>query len=258
MSSPILIQKQGYIAELIFNRPEKRNALNLETFTELKKQIGQLEADADIKVIVLRGVDDRAFAAGADISEFIESRTGRESAEHYNQLAESAIEALYRCKKPTIAVIQGFAIGGGLNVALSCDFRFSTENGVFGITPAKLGIVYDLASTKRLVDIVGPSTAKEILYTGTFLSSDEALAKGLINRVYAASELEGAVIEFADVLISRSQTSIQGSKQIIQAILDGSDTDTNETKELVSASFDSADFKEGVRAFLDKRKPTFH
>jgi len=253
----IYAKKQGAIATILLNRPDKRNALNLEMWVTLSRLLEELAADEQTKVVVIRGADETAFAAGADISEFLSNRSSAKKAKEYNDLSMEAVDRLHRFPKPTIALIRKYAVGGGLDVALSCDFRFSAEDGIFAITPAKLGIVYNLTSTKRLVDLVGPSKAKEILYTARSLDAQEAYRIGLIDRIYGSTELADKTYEFATLIAERSQVSVRGTKQMVQAILSGHTEENEEIAELVLQSFDSDDYMEGVRAFLEKRKPQF-
>ncbi|WP_301171503.1 enoyl-CoA hydratase/isomerase family protein [Brevibacillus nitrificans] len=253
----IYVEKQGPIATIVLNRTSKRNALNLEMWVTLSKRLAELETDEQTKVVVIRGADDTSFAAGADISEFLSNRSSAQKAKEYNDLSMESVDRLHRFPKPTIAMIQKYAVGGGLDIALSCDFRFSAEDGIFAITPSKLGIVYNLTSTKRLVDLVGPSKAKEILYTARSLDVQEAYRIGLIDRIYQNSEIVEHTYAFAALIAERSQVSVRGTKQIVQAILNGHTEENAEIAELILQSFDSEDYKEGVQAFLEKRKPQF-
>jgi enoyl-CoA hydratase len=253
----LFVEKEGPVATIVLNRPEKRNALNLAMWVTLTRLLKQLEEDADTKVVVIRGVDETAFSAGADISEFLSNRLSQEKAKIYNDQSMKAVDYLHRFPKPTIAMIQMYAVGGGLDIALSCDFRFSSEDGIFAITPAKLGIVYNLTSTKRLVDLIGPSRTKEILYTARSLDVYEACRFGLVDRIYPKEEITGRTYEFARLLAERSQVSIRGTKKIVQAILDGSTEESPEIAQMILDSFDSDDYREGVQAFLERRKPRF-
>jgi enoyl-CoA hydratase len=253
----LFVEKEGAIATIVLNRPEKRNAMSLAMWVTLSKLLNQLEEDPETKVVVIRGVDDTAFSAGADISEFLSNRSSAEKAKAYNDQSMNAVDRLHRFPKPTIAMIQKYAVGGGLDIALSCDFRFSTEDGIFAITPAKLGIVYNLTSTKRLVDLVGPSRTKEILYTARSLDAHEAYRFGLVDRLYAKNEIVEKTYEFARLLAERSQVSIRGTKKMVQAILDGAAEESPQLAQMVLDSFDSDDYREGVQAFLEKRKPRF-
>lgn len=257
MSEKLYVEIDGAIATIVVNRPEKKNAFNLAMFEQLTFLLEEIEQDQAVKVLIVRGVDETAFGAGADIAEFLENRTSPAKAKAYNDKALEAVEKLYRFSKPTIAVIRRLAIGGGLELALACDFRFASDDSLLGITPAKLGIVYNLSSTKRLLDIVGPSITKEMLYTAKLLKAEEAKNVGLIDRFYQGDQTLEEAVKFANLLIEKSSESISGTKKVIQAILDGAVEEDEELAHLILESFDSKDYKEGIQAFLEKRKPNF-
>ncbi|HEY8449313.1 MAG TPA: enoyl-CoA hydratase-related protein [Bacillota bacterium] len=257
MTSDLYLIKEPPIATLVLNRPDKRNALTLGMWQAIPGLVREVEGDAAIKVLIVRGADERAFAAGADISEFETLRTGVEKAEAYNRATAEAETALATLSKPTIAMIQGFCIGGGCSIALSCDFRFADTTARFGITPARLGLVYGLPSTKRLVDVVGPSHAKYILFSGRQIDAQRAYEIGLINELHAPEDLVAKTLEFARTLCDNAQFSIRSTKRIIQRILEGQFEDDEETARLRHESFATDDYREGVRAFLEKRKPRF-
>lgn len=258
MSGPeIFLHKAGDLAHLVLNRPEKRNAVTEAMWLAIPRLIDEVEQDPAIKVLILRGADHRAFAAGADIGEFERVYATRESTEAYAKAIHTAMRRLGHCVKPTIALVQGPCVGGGCGLALSCDLRFSDESAKFGITPAKLGLVYTLEDTKKLVDLVGPAKAKDILYTGRILDAAEALSIGLIDRVVPADDLHAAVEAYAQGIGETSQFSHRATKRIVQMILDGVSRDTAETDRLFLDSFAAEDFHEGRAAFMEKRKPNF-
>lgn len=257
MSKELYVEKNGPIASLIINRPEKKNAFNLAMFKHLSFLLEEIEKDDEIKVVILQGVDETAFGAGADISEFIEYRLSTKKAKEYNDIALGAVEKLHRLSKPTIAAIRGLAIGGGLELALACDFRFASEESRLGITAAKLGIVYNLSSTKRLLDVVGPSKTKELLYTGKIISAAEGKTIGLIDFLYSSSEILDESYTFARSISKKSSIATSGTKKVVQAILDGAIEEDDDIEQLILDSFDSEDYKEGIQAFLEKRKPNF-
>jgi enoyl-CoA hydratase/carnithine racemase len=257
MTNPLIVHIKDGIATVSLNRPEKRNALNLEMWKKIPVFLNELKENSNVKVIIIKGIDDRAFSAGADISEFAEVRFSADQSRKYDQYLTSAGDALQECPKPIIALVQRHCIGGACEIALACDLRFSSENGIFGITPAKLGIVYGVPQTKRLIDIVGPSRAKDILFSSRFLDAQEAYEIGLIDRVYKDEEIVEKTYEYAKVLSMRSQVTIQGAKKIISNLLKSENEKNKESVRIVEQSYNSEDYREGVQAFLEKRQPNF-
>ncbi|WP_144513132.1 enoyl-CoA hydratase/isomerase family protein [Bacillus sp. FJAT-22090] len=257
MTNDLYVEKNGAIATLIFNRAEKKNSFSLAMFKQLGEILETLESDQHTKVLILKGVDETAFSSGADISEFLENRFSAQKAKEYNDATLKSIEKLYRFPKPTIALIKTLAIGGGLELANSCDFRFATAGSKLGITAANIGIIYNLTSTKRLVNLIGPSKAKELLYTAKLIQAEEGKEIGLIDYVYSEHEIEERCKEFAEQIIQKSSIANNGIKQVIQSIIDGENEETEEIEQLILDSFSSDDYKEGIAAFLEKRKPNF-
>lgn len=255
MADEIVLERSGAVATLVLNRPAKHNAITSGMYQELPDHVRQVEEDDDARVLIVRGAGERAFASGADISEFERVRGNAEDAKVYNRHVAAAEQALARLSKPSIAMVRGYCIGGGCGLALACDLRFTDSSGRFGITPAKLGLVYGLESTKRLVDLVGPSQAKYILMSGRQIDAARAYRIGLVDQLYDADELEGATVSFATLLTRRAQLSVRAVKQIVGLILAGQTADDDATRTLRDSSFDSADYAEGVRAFLEKREP---
>lgn len=257
MESELYIKKDEKIATLFINRPEKKNSFTLAMFNELSLLLDDLQADQEVKVLIVRGVDKTAFSAGADISEFLENRFAPEQAKKYNDKALEAIEKLYRFPKPTIAMIDRLAIGGGLELANSCDFRFASTGSKLGITAANIGIIYNLTSTKRLVNLIGPSKAKELLYTAKLIDAEEGHEIGLIDYTYSADDIEEKCYDFAQQIVAKSSVANEGIKQVIQAIIDGENEESEDISNLILSSFHSDDYREGIAAFLEKRKPLF-
>ena len=253
----LLVERTGAVATLILNRPDSHNAIRLGMYAALPGLLGELDQDKDVKAVVVRGAGQKSFASGADISEFREVRANKETARAYNERVAGAEHALEGMTKPTIAMVHGYCIGGGCGLALACDFRFADERARFGITPAKLGLVYSLESTKRLVDLVGPSRTKWILMSGQLVDAERAHQIGLADEVVATDDLEKLTYEFAELLCTRAQFSIRATKQIVNRILSGQTEDDEATTDLRNSSFDTDDYAEGVRAFLEKRPPTF-
>lgn len=250
------LEKEGKIAHLLIDRPDKRNAFTQDMWELFPDLLADAMADDAVRVLMVHSSrKDSAFCAGADIGEFGAGSTDPEWRAR-NQAAIGKVQHdLAQAEKPTIAVIDGDCIGGGCGIALACDMRIAGPAARFGITPAKLGLVYPLHDTKLLVDAVGPSQAKRILFTGQILPADEALRIGLVTLMAEDPYAEAATL--AETMASVSSHSQKMSKQIIQRILDGQADDDATSMALFDAAFESEDFREGVAAFLEKRKPEF-
>ena len=256
MTEEIFVNRSGVMAELVLNRPAKRNAITSAMWMAIPELLTPLADDPAVKLLVVRGAGG-SFAAGADIGEFEKVYATREGAGRYSRSIGFALDALAAFPKPTIARIEGACVGGGCGVALSCDLRFAAEGSRFAITPAKLGLTYTLNDTKRLIDAVGVSYAKDILYSGRLLDAEEALRIGLINRRVPTDELDASIAAYADGLAETSSHSARMTKKIVSLIRSGVDADTDETRQIFLDAFQGEDFQEGYRAFLEKRKPKF-
>jgi enoyl-CoA hydratase/carnithine racemase len=252
----VSMDRDGAVATIRLNRPDKRNALSVAMWRRLMDLVAAADRDPAVKVIVVTGAG-QAFAAGADIDEFAAVFANPRAARVVADVTYRAQKRLHRNAKPTIAKIRGACVGGGCGLALCCDIRIADTTARLGITPGKLGLIYTLADTKRLVDAVGPAKAKDILYTGRILEADEALRIGLIDRLVAPADLDRAVADYAAEICAASQFSARGTKKIVQKILDGAADDTPATRRLFVRAFAEPDFKEGFAAFTQKRKPKF-
>jgi len=258
MSDEILVERRDRIATVTFNRPQVRNAFNLAMWTALPGIVDELARDPAVRGIVFRGAGEEAFASGADISEFKEQRRDRATAEAYNARTEAAYHAMETCPKPTVAMIYGFCMGGAVAIALACDLRFSAESGKFAIPAGRLGIVYGLHSVKRLVSLVGPAAAKDILFSARALDAAEALRIGFVNRVVPAGELAGHTSEYLAKVADNAPLSVQAAKFIVEAIVeDGGVSKKADIGRLQIAAFESEDYREGTAAFMEKRRPKF-
>jgi enoyl-CoA hydratase/carnithine racemase len=257
MTKDLIVDRVGAVATLVLNRPQSHNAISLAMYEAIPDVIAAVAADPQIKVLVVRGAGEKAFASGADISEFRSVRSDAESARSYNERVAAAERAIEGLAKPTIAMIHGYCIGGGLGLALACDLRFADDLVRMAITPAKLGLVYSLESTKRLVDLVGPSRAKWILMSGQQMRGQRVVELGLVDELTTPDALEKTTYEFAELIATRAQFSVRSAKTIVKRILAGQVEDDEFTTRLRNSSFDTADYAEGVRAFLDKRAPQF-
>jgi enoyl-CoA hydratase/carnithine racemase len=246
----------GDIATLTFNRPERRNALNAAQWIALGQACAAIDASPEAKVVIVRG-EGGHFAAGADISEFDTVYATRESSAHYADLVHDNEAALANLDRPVIAAIDGFCVGAGSAIALACDIRIGAADAKFGITPAKLGLMYNLADTKRLIDTVGPGRAKDILFTGRLLDADEALAFGLIDFVVPAGQPLAAAQAKATLIAGNSQWSTRSMKRVMRQVIEGVADDTDQTRDWFVDAVQADDFKEGRAAFMAKRAPDF-
>ena len=254
----MIAEKDGAIGWITFNNPERRNAVSMAMWEALGDIVGHYAADDAIRVIVLKGAGDKAFVSGADISEFEEKRSSPETTKAYHEVSARANEALRHVGKPTIAMIRGFCVGGGVSVAIGCDLRIASDNSRFGVPAAKLGLGYEYDGVKRLVDVVGPAFAKEIFYTARQFSAAEALAMGLVNRTLPDAELEAYVRETAASIAANAPLTVGSIKTIVdEAVKDESARNMAMCQQVVDRCFNSEDYVEGRTAFMQKRKPMF-
>ena len=251
----LLLDRDGPVATLTINRPDRLNAVTFAMFSRLPALLAEAEKMAGVRVLVLRGAGRKSFSAGADISEFATARTTPQQAAVYDNAVLAAEEALATFPAPTIAAIHGHCYGGGCALALACDLRFASSGARFAITPAKLGIVYPLRATKRLIDAVGPSRAKFILMSGLDIDAARAAAIGLVDEV--DDDVDEAVRDFAAILATRSAVTQRAVKQTVARILDGATADDDAQAALRDAALASPDYAEGVSAFLERRPPKF-
>src|SRR6266853_2582492 len=235
-----------------------RNALNLAMWADVAKLTEGLVKDDSVRAIVYRGAGTEAFASGADISEFPESRKDTETSLQYNATTSGAYAAVRECPKPTIAMIYGYCMGGAMGIAMACDLRFAAEGSKYGIPAARLSIIYPLDAIGQLVDLVGPAYAKDILFSARTVGDREALAIGLIQRLVPESDLERTTYDYLKAVSENAPLSVRGSKQTIQFYLAGyTEERRGRLRELSREAAASEDYKEGTRAFLEKRPPKF-
>lgn len=245
------------LAWLTLNRPDKRNAVTAGMWAALPGIARDIAADPSIRVALVRGAGTEAFSAGADIAEMQQNLAHAERMRAMQQAVLEGQLAWARLAIPTVAVVFGACTGGGCGLALACDLRLASEDSFFAIPPARLGLVYALDDTRRLVDLVGPARAKEILFTGRRVPAREALSLGLVNEVVPAADLVARATELAGAMASNAGNSIAAAKRIVNLIMDGTRAETPETRALFDGAFASAEFIEGARAFLEKRGPRF-
>jgi len=251
-------RKDGAIGWMIFNNPERRNAVSLDMWRAIPEVLAAFEADPEVRVIVFTGAGERAFVSGADISQFEAERSDAAAEARYSSASAAANAAMAGLSKPSIAMIRGYCIGGGLAVALTCDLRVCSEESRFAIPAARLGLGYGFGGVKALIDVVGPSIAKEILFTARQFSAEEALRVGLVNRVAPATDLERLVRDYAAMIGANAPLTLRAAKLAArEALRDPEKRRLAEVEAAVAACFDSADFKEGRTAFMEKRAPAF-
>jgi enoyl-CoA hydratase len=251
------ITRDGPVVTLILNRPEKHNAVTVAMWEALPECLRELEDDAGLRVLIVRGAGEKAFASGADISEFERVRSSAASARAYSAVVAAAEHALANFHRPTIALIHGFCVGGGLELALACDLRWASRSARFGITAARLGLVYSLTATRRLAGIVGTTNARDILFSGRLMNADDAQAMGLVNAVRPAETLDEDTYAYARFLARQAPLSQRGAKLMLQHLLDEGGMTEQDLAAFVERAFESDDYREGVRAFLEKRTPQF-
>lgn len=246
------------IGWLVINRADRRNALNREMWTAIPDAVARLDNDPSVRVIVIRGAGEEAFASGADISEFAEARNDAAAAKAYEELNGAAFRAIRSAAKPVIAMIHGFCFGGGLAIALACDIRIASDKALFSLPPARLGLAYPLDGLKDLLATVPLAVAKEMIFTAKRMNAAEARATGLVNDVTTAESLEAAVRQICSVMAENAPLTIRASKAALDhlAVRPGA-VDMAGVQKLMQACFDSADYAEGRAAFLEKRKPKF-
>jgi enoyl-CoA hydratase len=255
---PVYVDRDGSVATIVLNQPRKRNALNLAMWEAIPPALDELEADPGVRAIVIRGAGRDAFSAGADIGEFQEHRSTPEKAMAYGKRTHAAFDRLAECHKPTIAMIYGFCIGGGAELALCADVRVAGQSSQFAITPARLGISLGWTDLRNLLWLVGPANAKEILLTAGRFDAQRALSMGLVNRVVADDDVEAEVAKIAAEMSDVSPASVRWLKEAIDLIArDPTLESVADRDQRAAALFGGPDFREGVQAFLDKRKPNF-
>ena len=245
----------GYIT---FNNPEKHNAVSIEMWDALEQILDGFRSSKDIRVIVLNGAGGKAFVSGADISKFDKERSSKEAVLSYNKRTQKVYENLETFPKPTIAMIDGYCIGGGLNLAVCCDIRICSEKSKFAMPAAKLSLGYPFSSIKRLFDVMGPGMAKHFMFTAEKISASEALACGLVQKLVSEDSIDSYVRDYALNIANNAPLTIKAMKQIgIEISKNSDERDLLLCEKLASACFDSEDYKEGRKAFMEKRKPKF-
>jgi enoyl-CoA hydratase/carnithine racemase len=253
----MLARIEGPIGWMTFNNPARRNAVSLDMWAAIPTILDRFESDPAVRVIILHGAGEAAFVAGADISQFEKTRSSADGNAQYDHAVDEASRRLYECSKPTIAMIHGYCIGGGVGIAVCCDLRIAADNAKFGIPAVRLGLGYGHKGVKKLMDLVGPSFTKEIFFTARHFTAAEAQMMGLVNRVLPGPELEAYVHGYCATIADNAPMTINALKRTVGELVKGADADLALSNRLVKACFESQDFIEGRRAFMEKRRPVF-
>jgi enoyl-CoA hydratase len=257
MAGTVRVERDGAIGWILFDHPERRNAITAEMWGSLPAAAKALDEDEAIRVVVLRGVGQEAFVSGADVSEF-EQRRDSEASRLYEERTWRALEALADIAKPVLAAVHGYCIGGGVALALTADLRYAADDAVLAIPAARLGLGYPPGGIASLLHLVGPAVTKEILFTARRLGAAEALAKGFWNAVVPKAELDGFVRDLAATIADNAPLTLRSVKRVVRELLkDPADRDLQAIARSVRICFESEDYREGVRAFLEKRSPVF-
>jgi enoyl-CoA hydratase len=252
------VEKNGAVGWIVFNQPAKRNAINGDMWRGIPAAMQQFDADPEVRCVVFRGAGTEAFSAGADISEFEKIRAQQAAVADYDGLLDRVLHSIQGSRKPSVAMIYGFCMGGGLEVALACDLRYCARSAQFGIPAAKLGLAYNVEGHKRLLETVGHARAREIMFLGRRYSADEAFDMGLVNKVVDDAALDSHVADVLKTLSENAPLSIANSKTILEeyAKAEGA-PDHAVMLAAIERCAHSADYQEGRRAFMEKRKPAF-
>lgn len=253
----LIAETDAGIARITLNNPARHNAMTGAMWRDLPVAMAEVAADPDMRVVILTGAGERAFCAGADISEFGEIRTTPEDVDAYDAQAHRAADSLMESRLPVIARIDGVCVGGGMELAMACDLPMASSSSRFGVTPSRLGLGYALKDCRILVDAIGTRGALELLLTGKIHDAQTAQRLGLIQHVYSREELDVVVDDYATTIAGNAPIAVNSCKQIIRALGSGNPVDEARCKALVDGCFASEDYKEGQKAFAEKRKPVF-
>ena len=258
-TAPLLLEKDGAIGWIIFNQPEKRNAVNQEMWQLMPGYVRDLTADESIRVVILRGAGDAAFVSGADISQFKDRRRNMDDEAEYRKISAQGAQALATLAKPLLAMIHGVCVGGGVGMALNCDLRLASDDARFGIPAARLGLGYHYHGMDKLMKLIGPAYTKELFFTArTDFSAQDALRMGLVNQVVPKAELESFTRDYALKISRNAPLTIRSAKTTVETLLrPPAERDYALLDKLIADCFNSEDYQEGVKAFGEKRRPAF-
>lgn len=248
----------GRTLHIRFNNPARHNALSVDMWEAVPPLLDIAKDDDRVRLVVFSGAGEKAFVSGADITQFEDMRAAREAVAYYEKMAETTLMGIHDFPKPTLASIRGYCIGGGVNVAISCDIRIASTDSVFSIPAARLGLGYRYSAMKNLVDLVGPGAAKDLFFTARRIDAAEAKSLGLVSRVCEADALPALLAEYAGTIAENAPLTVMAGKAITREILKPSpDLDSALCAALIRGCFESADYTEGRSAFMQKRRPVF-
>ena len=254
----LIVEKRGAVGWIVFNQPAKKNAITGAMWRGIPPAMAQFDADPEVRCVAFRGAGTEAFAAGADISEFEKVRSDKAAVADYDGLLDRVLHSIQDSPKPSVAMIYGYCMGGGLEIALACDLRYSAVSGQFGIPAAKLGLAYNVEGHKRMLETIGHARTREIMFLGRRYPADEALAMGLVHRVLPDAELDTYVSDVIRTLCENAPLSIANTKTILEQYVKSSGSpDAARMAAAIDRCAKSADYVEGRRAFMEKRKPRF-
>ncbi len=259
MSDKVLLEKDGPIGWIVFNQPEKRNAVSQEMWELMPEYVNDLAKDEAIRVVILRGGGDQSFVSGADISQFKDKRKNMADEEEYRRISARGQDSLTTLQKPLMAMIHGYCVGGGVGVALTCDIRIASDDARFGIPAARLGLGYHYRGMDKLMALVGPAYTKEIFFSArTDFSAQDALRMGLINQIIPKAELEKFTRDYALKIAQNAPLTLRSAKETVNQLLrPAGERDLGLLDTLIADCFNSQDYQEGVKAFGEKRRPKF-
>ena len=252
------VEKKGAVAWIVFDQQAKRNAINGAMWRGIAPTMARFDADPEVRCVAFRGAGTEAFSAGADITEFEAQRSGSGAVGQYDDLLDQVLHAIQDSRKPSVAMIYGFCLGGGLEIALACDLRYCGASAQFGVPAAKLGLAYNVEGHKRLLETVGHARAREIMFLGRRYGAEEAVRIGLAHQAFADAELEAEAGRILKMLCENAPLAIANTKTIIEEFVKSEGLpDPAVMREAMDRCSRSADYAEGRKAFMEKRKPLF-
>ncbi len=251
----LIVERDGPVGRVIFSNPDKRNAMSLAMWQALPRAVRDLDEDASVRVVVLEGAGDKAFVAGADISQFEKVRLDPQARREYDDTVDAGYAAAIGCSKPVVAKIRGFCVGGGLGIAASCDVRICAEDARFRMPAGRLGLGYNLEGIKRFIALIGPQNTCDLFFSARMIDAAEAQRMGFVSRVVPVDQFDAEVAKWAHLVADNAPLTLRAAKAAVNALL--SQADAGAVDEAIERCFTSEDYREGVRAFLEKREPNF-